>query len=285
MDDHSLKFSGGYTSLPASHLPGSVPAAVDGVPRASEFGEANLQTFPPSNGQGRMWGYQPTPNVDGPSALPDVGGEHNAQPSNGWKGLCSIASYRPYFNVDTYVVVERIIGSLYPHKADFIEKIAHNPDMYGPVWISTTLVFLATVLGNFAAYLSFEPSSTVTEWVYDINYVNWAAAIFYAYICLVPLGCYFLLQYLGVSLSLVQIWCLYGYSLFIFIPASFLLIIPTEILRWIVISLAGLASAFFVALNLQSHIMATSDKWTIPVVSSFIVQICLALLIKFCFFV
>ena len=65
----------------------------------------------------------------GPSPLADVGGEHNGQPSNGWRGLCNIASYRPYVNVDTYVVVKRIIGSLYPHKADFIEKIAQNPDM------------------------------------------------------------------------------------------------------------------------------------------------------------
>ena len=65
----------------------------------------------------------------GPSALPDVGGEHNGQPSNGWRGLCSIASYMPYFSVDTYVVVKIIIGSLYPHKADFIENISHNPDM------------------------------------------------------------------------------------------------------------------------------------------------------------
>ena len=63
----------------------------------------------------------------GPSA--DVGCEHNGKPSNGWRGLCNIASYRPYFNVGTYVVVERIIGSLYPHKADFIEKISQNPDM------------------------------------------------------------------------------------------------------------------------------------------------------------
>ena len=66
---------------------------------------------------------------EGPSALPDVGGEHNGQRSNGWRGLHSIASYRPYFNVDTYVVVERIIGSLYPHKEDFIETIAQNPNM------------------------------------------------------------------------------------------------------------------------------------------------------------
>ena len=64
-----------------------------------------------------------------PSALPNVGGEHNGQPSNGWRGLCNITSYRPYFNVGTYVMVERIIGSLYPRQADFIENISHNFDM------------------------------------------------------------------------------------------------------------------------------------------------------------
>ena len=65
----------------------------------------------------------------GPSTPPNVGGEHKGQPSNGWRGLCSIASYKPYFNVNTYVVVEIIIGSLYPHKVGFIETISHNPDM------------------------------------------------------------------------------------------------------------------------------------------------------------
>ena len=64
-----------------------------------------------------------------PSALADVGGEDNGQPSNGWRGLCNISSYRPYFNVGTHVVVEIIIGSLYPRQADFIENISHNSDM------------------------------------------------------------------------------------------------------------------------------------------------------------
>jgi len=53
--------------------------------------------------------------------------------------------------------------------------------------------------------------------------MSWAACLIYGYICLVPL---------------VQLWCLYGYSLLIFILASILLIFPTEFLRWTVIALA-----------------------------------------------
>ncbi|XP_057836078.1 uncharacterized protein LOC131046361 isoform X1 [Cryptomeria japonica] len=278
--------SRGYASLPTSHLPGSVPAVIDSDPRLLKSGEANLQIFPPTpnTGLSRPWGYQPTHSVDDAPGGVGAVGEGNAQPSNGWKGFFSITSYRPYFNVDTYDVVERIIHSLYPHRGDFVEKIAHNPDMYGPIWISTTLVFLAAVLGNYASYLSFEPSTTDTEWVYDINYVTLAAAIFYAYICLVPVGFYFLHQFLGINSSLVQTWCLFGYSLFIFIPASFLMLIPLEVFKWIIIALVGLESAFFVGHNMQSQIKAHSNNWTIPVFSSFVLQLCLALVIKLCFF-
>ncbi|KAH9316451.1 hypothetical protein KI387_025078, partial [Taxus chinensis] len=222
MNDQTLKMSGGYTSLPTSHLPGSVPAVVDNNPKLLKLGEANLQIFPPtpSTDQSRPWGYQAPHVVDDPSGGLGAAGEGNAQSPNGWKSFFSIAYYRPYFNVDTFHVGERVIGSLYPHRGDFVEKIVHNPDMYGPVWISTTLVFMANVLGNYAAYLSFKPSTTDTEWVYDINYMSLAAAIFYSYIGFVPLGFYFLLQFMGIPSSLVQIWCLYGYSLFIFIPSS-----------------------------------------------------------------
>ena len=87
---------------------------------------------------------------------------------------------------------------------------------YGPFWICSTLVFVTAALGNFAAYLSTNSAS----WHYDVNKVSWAAFMFYGYVGVIPLGLYFLLKYLGVVSGLVQLWCLYGYSLFVFIPAS-----------------------------------------------------------------
>jgi len=77
-------------------------------------------------------------------------------------------------------------------------------------------VFVTAALGNFAAYLS----TNAASWHYDVNKVSWAAFIFYGYVAVIPLGLYFLLKYLGVVSGLVQLWCLYGYSLFVFIPAS-----------------------------------------------------------------
>lgn len=58
--------------------------------------------------------------------LSDDGGQ---QPTNNWKGVFSIYSYTQYFNVDTDVVLNRLISSLYPMTGDFITKIDANPDL------------------------------------------------------------------------------------------------------------------------------------------------------------
>jgi hypothetical protein len=91
---------------------------------------------------------------------------------------------------------------------------------YGPFWICSTLVFLTAALGNLADYLAHKTSDGSSAWHYDINTVTWSAGLFYGYVGIVPLALYFLLKYLGVISGLVQLWCLYGYSLFVFIPAS-----------------------------------------------------------------
>lgn len=91
---------------------------------------------------------------------------------------------------------------------------------YGLVWISTTLVFVIASLGNCATYLMNRKANPNISWTFDVNYVNVAAGVIYGYALIVPLGYYFLLQYLGSSASLVRFWCLWGYSLFIFILTS-----------------------------------------------------------------
>ncbi|XP_010923217.1 uncharacterized protein [Elaeis guineensis] len=260
----------GYTSLPTSHLLGSVPAAVaeeSTKGAASESSSANLQIFPPANG-----GYQAPGSP--------YGGDDQA--ANSWRGVCSISSYTPYFNVDTDIVVGRFISSVYPMN-DFTGKIDVNPDLYGPIWISTTLVFMLAALGNCATYLMRKRNEPDTMWTFDVTYVNWAACIIYGYALAVPVAFYFLLRYFGCNASLIRLWCMWGYSLFIFVPSSLLLIAPVEIFRWIIIILAGAASSWFVALNLKSYIEG-SDLMVL-IVSALLLQFVLALFIKIFFFV
>lgn len=261
----------GYTSLPSSHLLGSVPAVIPEEKKSNASGgavsNANLQIFPPTNG-----GYQ----------SPRAADDREEQTTSSWKGFFSISSYQPYFNVDTDTVVDRLISSVYPMH-DFHRKIDANPDMYGPVWITTTLVFMLAAFGNCATYLINQRNELNMAWNFDVTYVNWAASIIYCYTVAVPAAFYFLLQYLGTNTSLLRLWCLWGYSLSIFIPTTLLLIIPVEFLRWVLIILAGAASSWFIYLNLKVYTEG-SNELTVLVVSALVLQLALAIFIKVIFF-
>ncbi|XP_077216744.1 uncharacterized protein LOC143851275 [Tasmannia lanceolata] len=153
---------------------------------------------------------------------------------------------------------------------------------YGPFWISTTLVFMLLALGNCATYLMTKRNNQKTEWSFDVNYVKLAACIVYGYLLVVPAAFYFLLQYFGSNTSLIRLWCMWGYSLFIVALSSFLLVIPVEFLRWIMIILVGSASACFVALNIKTHL--EGSDLTVVVISSLVLQFALAIFIKIYFF-
>lgn len=265
-----------YSNLATSHLLGSVPAVINDEKKASyEVPEANMQIFPPNNGSGggRGQGYQTL-------GTPTEGFEQ--QTPNNWKGVFSISSYTQYFNVDTDVVINRLISSFFPAGGDFFSKIDANPDLYGLIWITTTLVFLFASFGNCATYLMQKHNDSTTTWNFDVSYVNVAACVIYGYVVVVPMAFYFLLQYLGSSASLIRFWCMWGYSLSIFIPTVFLLLIPVEILRWIIILIAGTASACFVALNLRTYI--EGNDLSLMVVAAFLLQMALAIFIKVWFF-
>lgn len=65
----------------------------------------------------------------GPGEQGGQGGEGGPSvPNQTWQGYFNVLSYRPYFDVDTIDVTDRIKDSLVVN-ADFIEKTSHNPDM------------------------------------------------------------------------------------------------------------------------------------------------------------
>ncbi|KAE9606144.1 hypothetical protein Lal_00025098 [Lupinus albus] len=277
-----------YTGLPTSHLLGSVPAVVAEENNATRHEgmnvnvvpDANMEIFPPNNGGGgggRLGGggYQ---TLESPT--PDT---FEQQPTNNWRGFFSVSSYTQYFNIDTDVVVTRLLSSLNPVGGDFFSKIDANPDLYGLIWISTTLVFVLASLGNLATYLMRKHADSSTAWSFDVSYVNMAACSIYGYAIVVPLAYYFFLQYMGSNASLIRFWCMWGYSLTIFIISSFLLMIPFEFLRWTIIIATGASSATFVALNLRSYI--EGNDLSVAIVAAFLLQIALAVFIKVWFFV
>jgi hypothetical protein len=91
----------------------------------------------------------------------------------GGNSFWSIKYYQPLFDVDTMQVLNRIRGSLLPRpKGAFFDAVAANPDLYGPFWISTTLIFVMAMTGNLASFVAFVPDAAHKEWVYNFNQVG-----------------------------------------------------------------------------------------------------------------
>ncbi|KAL3728272.1 hypothetical protein ACJRO7_032943 [Eucalyptus globulus] len=269
--------SGKYTSIDNQKVSGSVPAVPDPGHVAVRFTDSNLQTFPPSDAKGKISGGSGPPRDADDTFSKSTVGSDDSQPS-GWFGWFSVASYKPYFDVDTSDVLERIKDSLFPFRGSFNEKTSSNPDLYGPFWICTTLIFVAASIGTFVTYVAHKLKKE--QWNYDINLVTWSAGLFYGYVTIVPLGLYVILKYFSAPSGLIQLLCLYGYSLFVFIPALCLSIVPLDIFRWVVAGVAGLMSATFVALNLRAHIKSAGERWFLIVAAIFLLQLALAVVLK-----
>ncbi|KAE9593676.1 hypothetical protein Lal_00036612 [Lupinus albus] len=272
--------SGKYQTIDNQRLQGeSVPAVSDPDPAivTVKFADSNLQTFPPSGAQGKITGGSGPPrDADDTFSKPVSGSEEPQQ--SGWLRTFTVAAYKPYFDVDTSDVVERIRYSLVPFTGTFNEKTASNPDLYGPFWICTTLIFVAASIGTFVTYIAHKVKNK--EWDYDINLVTWSAGLFYGYVTVVPLCLYVILKYFSAPAGLVQLFCLYGYSLFVFIPALCMSVVPLDIFRWVIAGVAGLMSATFVALNLRAHIVSAGERWFFIVAGIFLLQLALAVVLK-----
>lgn len=50
--------------------------------------------------------------------------------ASGWIHKFTVTAYKPYFDVDTADVLDRLKESLYPFRGTFTEKTATNPDLW-----------------------------------------------------------------------------------------------------------------------------------------------------------
>ncbi|XP_074334640.1 uncharacterized protein LOC141672047 isoform X2 [Apium graveolens] len=271
--------SSNYTSVGSHNFSGSVPAVSDSPPQVSvKFTDSALQTFPPSGAQGKITKASGPPHDADVSFSKPVSGSSGESQSSDWFRVFTVGAYKPYFDVDTSDVLDRIKDSLLPFDGSFYEKTSDRPDLYGPFWICTTLIFVAAAISTLVTYLAQELKNE--KWEYDINLVTWSAGLFYGYVLVVPLCLYVILKYFSVPSGLAQLLCLYGYSLFVFIPALCLSVIPLDLFRWVIAGVAGVMSATFVSLNLRNHIKSASDKWLLIVTGIFLLQLALSMVLK-----
>ncbi|KAI6184415.1 hypothetical protein M3Y97_00593800 [Aphelenchoides bicaudatus] len=173
----------------------------------------------------------------------------------------SFKFYQQYFDVDTEQVQTRIINSAFPKKgSNFIrDHVQPSPDLYGPLWISITLVFCASICGNFARYID---SLGETKFTSDFTYVTGISTIIACYVLLVPLALYILFYYRNTSIqySYAELLTLYGYSLAIFIPVSVLWVLHFNWLRWTLIGVSIFLSGFVLGNTIFDAIKTDKNK-------------------------
>ncbi|XP_013414489.1 protein YIPF1 isoform X2 [Lingula anatina] len=152
--------------------------------------------------------------------------------------------YQTLFDVDTIQVVIRILNSVVPRpKSNYLQSyIRPNPDLYGPFWICATLIFTTAITGNLANY--FHTEGRDYEWKYDFHKVTFSATAIFSYWLLVPLALWGFLWWRRSSAgySFLEILCVYGYSLAIYVPVSILWVINISWLQYLLVILSMVLS-------------------------------------------
>jgi len=233
-----------HTNSPASNRGSMISSGGTAIVQdhaVVDFGDAGHEPL----GQGGEGGGEPggevSPGGEQPGAAPAV------EPVNA--KFWTIQFYRPLFNVDTNLVVGRMVRSLLPFKFGFIEAAKANPDFYGPFWIATTLTFILAITGNLYAYFKHYKDQT---WQYNFQVIVVGAAVFYGYVIVIPLILWAVLKYLKVPVKPLEIICIYGYCLFIYIPISIVCVVPLSLMQWILTIFACAWSGLFLISNLMA---------------------------------
>ena len=208
--------------------------------------------------------------------------------------------YAQFFDVDTSAVLTRCWAALYP-RANFLDVLEGNPDLYGPFWIATTVVFILFLGGTISSYLA----TTGEPFVYDFRLLSgmsiltcvredlctdkwWtgAAGLIYGYTLVIPVALYLALRYFGSeSANLLECWALYGYSNLIWIPVALISWSRIDILNWVFVAVGLGLSVSFILRNLYPVLSAT-DKQTSKILLIVVValHVGLAIAIKILFF-
>lgn len=283
--DGGAAFGGGGGGAPTT---APVPAAAPPL----AFTDAGLPAAAPPTGRVGPASSTPAPSVGraallggnaGGSSAPLGGPGSSTEPGGGGAGasLFSLRRYRRHFNVDTADVLARMraasFSCVFTSTPDFLDRVSGEaggggPDLYGPVWVPTTLVFLSAVLGNLAGWLSWRrahragggspPSPDHSAWYYDVDKVGAAAGLVYGYVALGGAGVWGAARWgCGVQgLTLPAVWCAFGYALTPFLPAALAAVIPQDGVRWGAMAAATAVSGAFLVLNFRGVLTAASGE-------------------------
>ncbi|KAI9760406.1 MAG: hypothetical protein M4579_001702 [Chaenotheca gracillima] len=196
--------------------------------------------------------------------------------------LWTLSFYAQFFDVDTNEVLRRCRVALFP-RANFLDVLEGNPDLYGPFWIATTVVVILFLTGTISEYLSRAGKS---HFEYNFKLLSGAAGLIYGYTGVIPVALFGLLKWFGSeSANVLECWALYGYANLIWIPVALISWSRVTILNYVFVAVGFAFSAFFLFRNLYPVLSATSLKTSkILLILVIALHACLSIAIKILFF-
>ena len=195
------------------------------------------------------------------------------------KLLCIFSFIRPYYKVTFNDIKLRIKSSFNPLKNDFMEIADKNPDLYGPFWIYTTLIYVLAAGGALSYYFTDSDNN------YFQMFVPVASSILYSFGFGFPFALWLCMKLFKVEMKYVSLICLYGYSLFCLIPVLILCSTGFGWIQWIFLIYGIANSTAFVLINLWDKIRALEEKNKYIFLGIFAGgQFILFLILKFYFF-
>eukprot|EP01062_Namystynia_karyoxenos_P007000 TRINITY_DN12456_c0_g1_i1.p1 TRINITY_DN12456_c0_g1~~TRINITY_DN12456_c0_g1_i1.p1 ORF type:complete len:458 (+),score=135.99 TRINITY_DN12456_c0_g1_i1:81-1376(+) len=235
---------------------------------------------------------QSAPGRDSFVSTATAGTAQQRQPAERTSKFWKLAFYQQFFDIDTADVVHRVRCVFTPwippaylcrHGISYsslgeqgqggagvagYEGLNGGPDIYGPLWVTTTLWVALAVFGHIASKFAWQASVVYTpqesdtpealpahvskegQWDYSFAWALVGAAVIYSYSVGVPLLLYFAMRCWNCPVGFFDTLCLYGYSMSSFVAAAVLCVIPVGALQWLFVAAAGLISGASIVLNL-----------------------------------
>ncbi|KAI8807005.1 hypothetical protein BJ742DRAFT_814109 [Cladochytrium replicatum] len=199
----------------------------------------------------------------------------------------SLEYYAQFFDVDTDDVYKRILASVNPFSSTFLDEvISTNPDLYGPFWIPTTVIFALFVASSVAQSIA-DYISGKTDSAYDVTLVTFALMTVYTYVTGLPAVLWGIGKYIGAPIRLMDMVNVYGYGVSVWVPVSIVCIVPLELVRWLlVLGAFALSTLFMVRSIFPAASQSTRGVAGAHLITAVIVaaNAALALAFKFVFF-
>ncbi|KAI4110042.1 MAG: hypothetical protein L6R37_000175 [Teloschistes peruensis] len=226
----------------------------------------------------------------------------STSPQNSKRYLWTLSFYAQYFDIDTTAVLTRCLHAILPfpnpltrnNTNNFLDVLDGNPDLYGPFWIATTVVFILFLTGTISQYLA---SHHEKAFVYNFRLLSGAAGLVYGYTAFVPVGLWGALKWFNRSssatlgetasgsINLIECYALYGYSNAIWIPVALISWSPVSILNYVFVAVGFAVSVVFLTRNLWPVVSGTEAKVSRGLLIAVVgLHAGLAIAIKFLFF-